>query len=512
MTRLDRRTFLRSMAIAGAGALAGCRSWAADGPAAATQRPNIVYIMTDDHASHAISAYGSKINSTPNLDRIAAAGMRLTNCFCTNSLCGPSRATILTGKFSHKHGFYRNGNRFDGSQQTLPKLLGAAGYQTAIVGKWHLETDPTGFDYWNILPGQGVYHDPTFIDMGERKKHTGYVTDLITDFSMEWVKKRDKNRPFFLMCHHKAPHRAWDPDEKHARMYEDADIPEPETFNDDYSGRSPAAAAAEMRMDHLNKRDVKVDPPAGLEGQALKKWKYQRYIKDYLRCIASVDDNVGRLLDFLDAEGLARNTIVIYTSDQGFYLGDHGWFDKRFMFEESLRMPFLVRYPGVVKAGTVSDSMVQNIDFAPTLLDWAGAPVPPDIQGASARPVLEGRTPTDWRKAIYYHYYEYPGAHMVKRHYGVRTDRYKLIHYYFDIDCWELFDLQKDPNEMKSVYDDPAYADVRKDMHALLDELRKKYGDDHDPFQDVPAAAPRPAGKGAPKAPAKAAPKAAEAK
>jgi arylsulfatase A-like enzyme len=484
MSPMNRRDFLRLTGAAAAAALPGCLL-AADRTAGA-KRPNIVYIMTDDHASHAISAYGSKINKTPHIDRLAREGMLFANCFCTNSLCGPSRATLLTGKFSHKHRFFQNGDKFDGSQQTLPKLLGAAGYQTAVIGKWHLESDPTGFDYWNILPGQGAYHDPVFIDMGERKKHTGYVTDLITDFTMQWIKGRDKTRPFCVLCHHKAPHREWNPDEKHAAMYEGQDVPEPETFNDDYSGRSAAAAEAEMRMSHLGNRDTKGPPPEGLEGEALKKWKYQRYIKDYLRCIASVDDNVGRLLDFLDAEGLAANTIVVYTSDQGFYLGDHGWFDKRFIYDHSLRMPYIVRYPPEVKPGTTCDALAQNIDFAPTFLDYAGAAIPEDIQGASLRPLYRGQTPADWREAVYYHYYEYPAVHMVKRHYGCRTKRYKLAHFYYDIDAWELFDLEKDPNELKSVYDDPACADVRAKMHALLDGLRKKYGDDHDPFDDVP--------------------------
>jgi len=476
MKRLSRREFLRWTAAVTAAALPGC-STAADRPPAG-RRPNILYIMADDHASHAIGAYGSRINQTPHIDRIARGGMRLDNCFCTNSICGPSRAVFLTGKFSHKNGFVHNGSRFDGSQQTCPKLLQAAGYQTAMIGKWHLASDPTGFDYWNILPGQGVYHNPDFIEMGEKKKHTGYVADIITDLSMEWLRRRDKTRPFLLLCHHKAPHRSWDPDDKHARMYDDRDIPEPETFDDDYSGRSPAAAAAEMRIDkHLSNRDLKGPPPEGLAGEALKKWKYQRYIKDYLRCIASIDDNVGRLLDFLDAEGLADDTLVIYTSDQGFYLGDHNWFDKRFMYEESLRMPFLVRYPREIAAGSVCEALAQNIDFAPTFLDYAGQAAPADMDGVSLRPLYQGRTPADWRESIYYHYYEYPAVHMVKRHYGVRTKRHKLIHFYHDIDAWELFDLRKDPHELKSVYDDPAYAQVRKELEAELDRLRALYGD-----------------------------------
>ncbi len=424
-------------------------------------------------ASHAMSCYGSRINKTPNLDRIATGGMRFENCFCCNSICGPSRAAILTGKHSHANGFRTNGDRFDGSQQTLPKLLKAAGYQTAMIGKWHLVTDPTGFDYWNILPGQGVYHDPMFIEMGERKKHQGYVTDLITDFSMDWIAKRDKTKPFFLMCHHKAPHRNWQPDAKHAKLYDDADIPEPPTFNDDYKTRGTAARSTTMTIEnHLTKSDVKADVPAGLTGPARKSWLYQRYIKDYLRCIASVDDNVGRLLDFLDKEGLAQDTLVVYTSDQGFYLGDHGWYDKRFMYEESLRMPFLVRYPRIIKPGTVNRDLVQNIDFAPMFLDAAGAPTPADMHGRSFLPLLRGETVKDWRASLYYHYYEYPAVHSVKRHYGVRTLRHKLIHFYHDVDEWELYDLEKDPHELNNVYADPAYADTVKELKGELERLR----------------------------------------
>jgi len=436
--------------------------------------------MTDDHAAHAMSAYGSKINKTPNLDRIAAEGMRLDNCFCTNSLCGPSRAVMLTGKYSHKNGYYENeiGERFDGSQPTVAKMLQRAGYQTAMIGKWHLVSDPTGFDYWHILPGQGVYHNPPMIEMGKRVEHKGYVTDVITDISMDWLRRRDKTKPFFLCYHHKAPHRPWQPDKKHATLYDDVDIPLPETFWDDYSGRCQAAQDAQMRMSHLRKGwDLKKPIPEGLTEKEETVWRYQQYIKDYLRCVASVDDNVGRMLKLLDDEGLADNTVVIYTSDQGFYLGDHNWFDKRFMYEPSLRMPFVVRYPGHIKPGSASDDLCVNIDFAPTMLDYAGLPAGKGMDGVSFRPVLEGKTPADWRKATYYHYYEYPGSHMVKRHFGVRTKRYKLIHYYHDIDAWELFDLEKDPNELKSVYGDPAYAKVQADLHAELERLQGKYGD-----------------------------------
>ena len=442
------------------------------------KRPNIIFIMTDDHAAHAISAYGSKINKTPNLDRLAKEGVRFNNCFCTNSICAPSRAVILTGKYSHLNGVIDNAVEFDGSQQTFPKLLQKAGYETAIIGKWHLKTDPTGFDYWNILPGQGIYHNPVMIEMGQRKKYTGYVTDIITDHCLKWLKERSGDKPFCLMYHHKAPHREWEPDDKHAKLYEDTDIPIPETFNDDYKTRCPAASQQEMTIErHLNEKDLKMKPPEGLAGQELKKWKYQRYIKDYLRCIASVDDNVGRLLDYLGTSGLAENTIVIYTSDQGFYLGDHGWFDKRFMYEHSLRMPLLVRYPKEIKAGSINNDIVLNLDFAPTFLDFAGVAIPDDMQGRSLRSLLQGNAPKNWRTSMYYHYYEYPAVHMVKRHYGIRTERYKLIHFYHDIDAWELYDLEKDPNELNNVYDNPACADIVKQLKAELQQLRDQYKD-----------------------------------
>ena len=440
--------------------------------------PNIIFIMTDDHASHALSCYGSKINKTPNLDRIAKEGMRFTNCFCTNSICAPSRAVILTGKYSHLNGVIDNAVEFDGSQQSFPKLLQKAGYETAIVGKWHLKSDPTGFDYWNILPGQGIYHNPVLIEMGQRKKYTGYVTDIITDLCLAWLKERSGGKPFCLMYHHKAPHREWEPDDKHAKMYEDIDIPLPETFNDDYKTRCAAVRQQEMTIEHhLNEKDLKMKPPEGLTGQELKKWKYQRYIKDYLRCVASVDDNVGRLLDYLDSSGLAENTIIFYTSDQGFYLGDHGWFDKRFMYEHSLRMPLLVRYPKKIKAGSINNDIVLNLDFAPTFLDLAGAAVPGDMQGHSLRPILHRNTPKNWRDSMYYHYYEYPAVHSVKRHYGVRTKRYKLIHFYYDIDAWELYDLEKDPNELNNVYDNPAYAEIGQQLKVELQRLREEYKD-----------------------------------
>ena len=453
-------------------------------------RPNILFIMSDDHAAHAMTCYGSVINETPHMDRIAAEGVRLTNCFCTNSICAPSRATILTGLYSHRNGVETLDDRFDGRRRTFPKLLRRAGYQTAIVGKWHLGHgglhDPTGFDYWNVLPGQGLYHDPEMIEMGEKKVIEGYATDLIADLSLDWLDRRDRDRPFCLLSHHKAPHRRWEPDDKHAHMYDDIDIPEPPTFNDDYANRAQAAAAAKMRIDRdLTVEDTKGPPPEGLTGQELKKWKYQRYIKDYLRCVASVDDNIGRMLDYLDEHDLAENTIVIYTSDQGFFLGDHGWYDKRFFYEESLRMPFVMRYPAEIAPGTVNDKIILNNDFAPLFLDYAGLPVPDDMQGCSFRPLLRGEEPSDWRTSFYYRYFMHLAHHDVYAHYGMRTERHKLI-YYYEPDPgpqeWELFDLDQDPQEMHSVYDDPAYADVVRDLKDELRRLREEVGDTTNPW------------------------------
>jgi len=465
----------------------------------AASRPNILFIFTDDHAAHAMSCYGSKINRTPHLDRIAREGMRFDRCYCTNSLCGPSRAVILTGKHSHINGFRKNGDRFDGSQQTAPKLLQQAGYQTALIGKWHLDSAPTGFDYYEILIGQGPYYNPPMIRNGERVKHVGYTTEIITDLTLDYLKNRNPDKPFFVMYQHKAPHRPWEPAPKYFTLYDDVEIPEPATLFDDYSGRGTPARSQEMEIArHLNQRDLKLVPPpnltpeqlevwnaayepknkafreANLQGKELVRWKYQRYIKDYLRSIAAVDDNVGRVLDYLDEAGLADNTVVIYASDQGFYLGEHGWFDKRFMYEESYRMPFLVRWPGEVKPGSTNTDLVSNLDFASTFLDIAGVEIPEDLQGESLVPILKGRTPADWRKSLYYHYYEYPAVHMVHQHNGVRTDRYKLMHFY-QLGEWELYDLEKDPHEMRSVYADPQYAGIVKDLKAELARLQDLY-------------------------------------
>jgi arylsulfatase A-like enzyme len=506
MNRTSRRHFLKrlGMAAGSAAALSAFPGGASVGQAAAgpKKKPNIIFIMTDDHASHALSCYGSKINKTPNLDRIAQGGMRFDNAFCTNSICAPCRAVILTGKYSHLNSVRDNRQKFDGSQQTFPKLLQQAGYETAMIGKWHLKTDPTGFDYWNVLPGQGAYYNPAMIEMGQRKKYTGYVTDIITDHALKWLKQRPGDKPFCLMYQHKAPHRRWEPGPDHLTMYDDTTIPEPDTLFDDYQGRGRAAREQDMSIAKtMTPNDLKFTPVrnhnaeqkakwdaaygprneafknANLQGKDLIRWKYQRYLKDYLRCVASVDDNVGRLLDYLDEAGLTKDTVVVYTSDQGFYLGDHGWFDKRFMYEESLRMPLLVRYPREVQPGKVSEEIALNLDFAETFLDYAGVAVPDDMQGRSLRPVLSGRTPGDWRESMYYHYYEYPAVHSVKRHYGVRTKRYKLIHFYNDIDEWELYDLQNDPQELHSVYDDPKYADVAKELTAELKRLRTQYKD-----------------------------------
>ena len=455
--------------------------------------------MSDDHAAQAMSCYGSRINETPNIDRIAQGGTILHNCFCTNSICTPSRANILTGQYSHRNGVKTLADKFDGRNPHVAKMLQSDGYQTAMIGKWHLGhggvNDPTGFDYWNVLPGQGLYHNPEMIDENGRQVHEGYVTDIITDFSLEWLQNRDRDKPFFLMCHHKAPHRPWDSDEKHAQLYEDHDVPLPETFFDDYSNRANAAKEAKMRVTRdMNDRDLKIEklgpPPDGLSETELANWNYQRYIKEYLRCVASIDDNVGRLLDYLDQEGLTDDTLVIYTSDQGFFLGEHGWYDKRFMYEESLRMPFVVRYPQEIKPGSACDAMALNVDFAETFLDYAGLPIPGDMQGSSLRPLFNGETPEDWQTSLYYRYWMHLSHHYVCAHYGLRTHRHKLIYYYGEalgttgsVDEsktpeWELFDLEQDPLEMNNVYAHPDYADVVKELKEELFRLKNKVGDE----------------------------------
>jgi len=492
-------------------------------------RPNIILIMADDHAYQALSAYADNLIETPNLDRIASQGMLFSNACVSNSLCAPSRAVIFTGKHSHLNGKIDNRFPFDTTQITFPQLLQQGGYQTAIFGKLHFGNNPKGFDQFKILPGQGNYYNPDFITKHEGKiRVEGYTTDVITDFTLEWLQEeRDPEKPFFLAFWHKAPHREWLPPERYYREYIHKTFPEPPTLFDDYEGRGTAAKEAEMNLlAHMNwAGDSKIYPEVmdelgipetsnwdkrALEGnlgrmtpeqraswdavygpmnEDFKKrypsmtekekmqWRYQRYMQDYLGSVAAVDDNVGRLLDYLDESGLAENTLVLYTSDQGFYLGEHGWFDKRFIYEESFKTPLLARWPGVIEPGSVNDQMVQNLDFAETILDVAGIDVPSDMQGKSFVPLLRGED-DDWdRDAVYYHYYEYPAVHMVKRHYGIVTREFKLIHFYYDVDEWELYDRLKDPMEMKSVYNDPAYADTVKDLKARLAELRVKYKD-----------------------------------
>lgn len=492
------------------------------------KRPNIVFIMTDDHTKQAMSSYNSIINQTPNLDRIANGGVKFLNSFCTNSICAPSRAVALTGKYSHMNGLRDNRDKFDNSQMTFPKLLQDAGYKTAVIGKWHLKSEPTGFDTWKILPGQGAYYNPTFIENGDTSKYEGYVTNLITDFALETLDEFGQDDPFCMLYFHKAPHRNWMPDTTHLTLYDSVDIPIPDTFFDDYKTREATAGAQDMEVLNLyNTFDMKIHQTEGeevysggnkvfktrarmlwersynsltddqkaawdaaynpknqefleanLSGDDLAKWKYQRYIKDYLRCVQSVDENIGRLLDYLEEAGLAENTIVIYTSDQGFYLGEHGWYDKRFMYEESLGTPLLVRYPHEIKPGTISDDMVMNLDFCPTILDYAGVEIPIDIQGESLRPILQGIPPETWREEIYYHYYEYPhGWHDVKKHYGIRTKTHKLIQFYGELVTKELFDLEHDPKELNNVYDNPEYAEVQRELEFKLHELRLKYQD-----------------------------------
>ena len=478
--------------------------------------PNIIFIMSDDHAYQAISAYGHNLNATPNIDRIAKEGILFTRATVTNSICAPSRATMLTGKHSFINGKVDNLQPFNWDQPNFPKVLQSNGYQTAMIGKIHLDGLPQGFDFSMVLPGQGHYYNPDFLVNGERKRFPGYVTDITTDQTLDWLKeKRDPSKPFCLLYHQKAPHRNWKPAPEYLTLYDDKTFDPPANFYDDYEGRGSAAKEQEMEIvrDMRWGHDMKfvVDPYTGdstamarqlkrfnpkqledwnaaykpknedfkkadLQGKDFAEWKFNRYIRDYLRTIKSVDDGVGEVLDYLDESGLAENTIVVYTSDQGFYLGEHGWFDKRFMYEESFRTPLLVRYPKEIQPGTQTDALVQNLDFAPTFLDYAGVEIPEEMQGESFRKLASGED-SSWRDAVYYTYYEYPAEHMVKRHHGVSTKRYKLIHFYYDVDEWELYDLQEDPHEMNSVYEDPDYAGIRSMMHKKLDSIRSAYGD-----------------------------------
>ena len=466
-----------------------------DAGGAATPRPNLVFIMADDHAAHAIGAYGSRINATPGIDRLASEGMRFDACFCTNSICSPSRATILTGTYNHVNGVTTLSTPFDGRQVTFPKLLRDAGYQTALIGKWHLGHggihDPTGFDHWTVLPDQGEYHDPTFLEPGGRDVvRRGYATDVITDLALDWIDERDPDRPFLAMVQHKAPHRSWEPAPRHAELYADEEIPEPLTLRDDHVGRSTAAVEARMRLRDLTEEDLKGLVPVGLTDDEELRWRYQRFIGDYLRCVAALDENVARVLDHLDERGIADDTVVVYTSDQGFFLGDHGWFDKRFMYEESLRMPFLVRYPRMVAPGSTSDAIVLNVDFAQTFLELAGVAAPAGMQGRSLVPLLRGERPGDWRTSLYYRYWMHlDGSHGVWAHRGVRTHRHKLVHYYGEgldqpgagsevkPEEWELFDLEADPFELHSLHDDPAHGDLLARLRGELGRLSDDVGD-----------------------------------
>jgi arylsulfatase A-like enzyme len=481
-------------------------------------RPNIIYMMSDDHAYQAISAYGAGLNKTPHIDKLADEGMLFHRAFVTNSICGPSRAVMLTGKHSHINGFKDNHSTFDGSQQTVAKLLHNAGYQTAVIGKWHLISDPQGFDYWNIVPGQGDYYNPDFIENGVRKRVPGYVTNLTTDFAINWLNQRDTTKPFFLVYQQKAPHRNWMPEDKYYHLFDSTDFPVPANYFDDYKTRTRAAHEQEMEiatdMNYAYDLKLAFDLPAekqtglasgwqriydrmtpaektkyeqayapsieafnraNLTGKELAVWKYQRYMKEYLRCVQSVDDNVGRLMDYLKQQGLDKNTIIIYTSDQGFYLGEHGWFDKRFMYEESFRTPLIVKWPGVIKGKKQTSQMVQNLDFAETLLDMAGLAVPTDMQGKSFVPVLKGKQKGNLHEALYYHFYENQ-EHKVAKHIGVRTDRYKLI-YFYENNEWELYDLEKDRSEMQNLYNDPAYSKIQDKLKETLKSLKQQYKD-----------------------------------
>lgn len=508
MSNLHRRAFLQSASLA---PLAAAR---AQSPRP-SRRPNIVFIFSDDHAWQAVSAYGSKLNHTPHIDRIAREGVRFDNCLITNSICAPSRAVVLTGKYSHKNGVLDNRQTFDGAQPTLPQYLRQAGYSTALFGKWHLKSRPTGFDAWEILPGQGSYYNPDFITPSGNRRREGYVTDITTDLSLDWLNHgRDPNKPFLLMCQHKAPHRNWMPGPDKLFLYDGVTFPEPPNLFDNYENRATPARKQAMEIDrHMSLlADLKILPPsnpaqdpeyqrflgeygrmnesqrrmwdaaytprneafhrARLSGRDLVRYKYQRYLQDYLRCVAGVDDSIGRLLGWLDATGQADNTIVVYASDQGFFLGEHGWYDKRWIYEESLRTPCVARFPGVARPGGAPTAMVSNVDFAPTFLEAAGVPVPADMQGRSLLPVLRGETPAEWRQSFYYHYYE-TGVHDVEPHDGVRTDRFTLACYYRTGE-WELFDRARDPRQMQSVYHDPAYGSIRRHLETELSRLRRE--------------------------------------
>lgn len=480
------------------------------------QKPNIIYIMADDLTTQAISCYGGiykDMAPTPNIDRIAKEGMLFQNVLCTNAICGPSRAAILTGNYSNINGYYKNesGGKFDDTQWTFPQEFQKNGYQTSLFGKWHLGTEPEGFDvfkYHNSAGQQGLYWDPVYNENGVDVNTKGYSTNLTTEFALNWLEKeRKQNAPFLMLLQYKAPHRPWQPDTKYETLWDDIEMPYPITFHDDYKGRELTAGDTEMTMEYLSRRDMKLKEPEnlkdkekvawafygakpdeivqpdGMSPEEGKKWRYQTYIKDYLACVKSVDDNIGRVLDYLDKNGLSENTIIVLTSDQGFYLGDHGFFDKRFIYEESLRMPFMVRYPKMVKAASVNKDIITNIDFAPTLLNLANIKTNQKMQGDSFKSILKGQTPKDWQQAMYYHYYEFPFWHHVQPHYGIRTQKYTLAHFYYNIDVWEFYDLEKDPHQMNNIINDPQYANVINDLKLKLKDLMIKY-EDNKPLSD----------------------------
>lgn len=484
----------------------------------AQAKPNILFMMTDDHAVRALSAYDSSLMQTPNMDRIADEGALFKWAFATNAICAPSRATILTGKLSHLNGQLDNHSVFDGSQQTFPKLLKAVGYQTSLIGKWHLKSEPTGFDFWSIFPGQGHYYNPDINTLGETRQHMGYATDLVTDLAVEWLEEEwDESEPFFMFYSHKAPHRSWMPPIRHLNTLEDHIFPEPASLTDNYDTRLAASTQLMHLEEHfltaydakvttvpLSERDrglwkliyddrltpeeklaweteladERLEYTEGLEaGQSVLSLNYQRYMRDYVRCVMAVDENIGRMLAYLEERGLTDNTLIVYLSDQGMYLGEHGWFDKRWMYEESLRFPLLIKYPKSISSGQVRQEMTMNIDIAPTLLDFAGARVPADMQGRSLKPLLEGDPVTDWRDEVYYHYYEYPIMTHVNPHYGIRDERYKLIRFYGDVDGWEFYDLKEDPMELRNAYGDNKYANSIQSMKKRLRSLLVEYKD-----------------------------------
>ena len=520
MKLISLRTFLSALCI-----LLVCHK-----QSIADQKPNIVFIFSDDHAPHAIGAYNGwlkSVNPTPRIDELAKQGMLFEKSFCTNSICGPSRAVIMTGKHSHKNGFMNNGNTFNWNQQTFPKILRKAGYTTALYGKSHLKGNPKGFDDWKVLPGQGDYYNPDLITPKGRVRIDGHCTDVVTDLAVEWLKAgRDKTKPFMLMVQHKAPHRNWMPALRHLPLYDDIKIPEPTTLFDKWEDNAPPARHQELEIDrHMdinydlfldltadyegtpsqkrqdrsawrNMKKMTKDQlsswrafygprdkafhEANLSGKELVRWKFQRYAKNYLRCVRGVDDSVGKIQDTLKNLKLDDNTVVIYSSDQGFYIGDHGWYDKRWMYEESLMMPLIVKWPGVTKPDSRSVQMVQNLDYAQTFLEMAGAEIPSNMQGRSLVPILKNGKADDWRKSIYYHYYEYPSVHMIPRHYGIRTERYKLIHFYQFGNEWEMYDLKEDPDELTNIYGKADKKSLQKDLKEQLVAIRKFYDDNTD--------------------------------